>query len=94
LQYNCIQEDELFDDLPNFSLVLQALSAAMERRAGLYPDRRIPFDDKNVRENFATISVSANSLGKNNLLHLTDITDTFALDRRYLSIPFSVSPST
>jgi uncharacterized phage protein (TIGR01671 family) len=56
VEYNCIQEDDLFDDLQNFSLVLKALSAAMERRAGLYPNSRIPFDDKNVRETFAAIS--------------------------------------
>ena len=35
--------------------MLKVLSAAMERRAGLYPDRRIPFDDKNVRATFAAI---------------------------------------
>ena len=56
VEYNCIQEDDLFDDLQNFSLVLKALSAAMERRAGLYPNSRIPFDNKNVRETFAAIS--------------------------------------
>jgi hypothetical protein len=56
VRYNCIQEDNLFDELQNFSLVLKALSAAMERRAGHYPDSRIPFDDKNVRETFAAIS--------------------------------------
>jgi hypothetical protein len=56
VRYNFIQEDDLFDELQNFSLVLKALSAAMERRAGLYPDSRIPFDDKNVRETFAAIS--------------------------------------
>ena len=56
MRYNCIQEDNLFDELQNFSLVLKALSAAMERRAGLYPHSRIPFDDKNVRATFAAIS--------------------------------------
>jgi hypothetical protein len=60
--YNKIQEDDLFDELQNFSLVLKALSAAMQRRAGHYPDTdsrldsRIPFHDKNVRETFAAIS--------------------------------------
>jgi hypothetical protein len=39
-----------------FENVVPALSAAMERRAGHYPDSRIPFDDKNVRETFAAIS--------------------------------------
>jgi hypothetical protein len=56
LRYNCIQEDDLFDDLQDFSLVLKALSAAMERRAGLDPNSRTPFDDKDVRETFAAIS--------------------------------------
>lgn len=58
VRYNKMDVDHVWDQLQTFSLVLKALSAAMERRhqSGLYSGSEIPFDDRNVRETFKNIS--------------------------------------
>jgi len=58
VRYNKLDVDHVWDQLQSFSLVLKALSAAMERRhqSGLYAGSEIPFDDRDVRETFKNIS--------------------------------------
>lgn len=57
--YNKMDVDHVWDELQTFSLVLKALSAAMERRheSGLYSGSKISFDDHNVRETFKNLSI-------------------------------------
>ena len=56
VRYNKIDADTLWDELQSFSLVLKALSAAMERRSGTHTGKEVPFDDQNVLETFKIIS--------------------------------------
>ena len=53
-----MQRDTLFDELRSYALLLKALWAAMERRAGRGPASEGPllFNDPDVRETFRYLS--------------------------------------